>query len=148
MNDKNGKEFIHDFSNTPSIFTIQLFIILSVFALLGIGTGYLLARKNAANTTSVHGSSTSEIAVGTIYGSDDMKTFKDATQGHLEQGGIGDEGQYHITRPGGESQNVYLTSSLIDLSKFVGHDVKVFGQTQKGKKAGWLMDVGRLEVIK
>jgi hypothetical protein len=43
--------------------------------------------------------------------------------------------------------NVYLTSSTVDLSPFVGKKVRVWGQTFTGQKAGWLMDVGLVEVL-
>lgn len=75
------------------------------------------------------------------------KLFPDSTEGLLQEGGIDGEGSFHLKRPGGESQNVYLTSSTIDLSKFIGKKVKVWGKTYKAEKAGWLMDVGYLEVI-
>jgi hypothetical protein len=42
---------------------------------------------------------------------------------------------------------VYLTSSLVDLSQFVKRKIKVWGETQKAKVAGWLMDVGKVEVL-
>ena len=50
-------------------------------------------------------------------------------------------------RPGGESQNVYLTSSVVDLDLFVDHKIRIWGETFSAQKAGWLMDVGRVEVI-
>ena len=65
----------------------------------------------------------------------------------MKEGGIDGEGQYHLVRPGGDSQNVYLTSSLVDMSKFLNQKIKVWGETQKAEKAGWLMDVGRVEVL-
>ena len=68
-------------------------------------------------------------------------------EGTLKKGGIQDEGQFHLVRPGGDSQNVYLTSSIVDLSKFVDKKIKVWGQTQKARVAGWLMDVGKVEVL-
>ncbi len=52
-----------------------------------------------------------------------------------------------MVRPGGDSQNVYLTSSIIDLSRFVKKKVKVWGETHAAQHVGWLMDVGRLEVL-
>ena len=52
-----------------------------------------------------------------------------------------------MLRVGGVSQTVVLTSSATDLSKLVGMNVKVWGETFKAQKAGWLMDVGRIQVI-
>src|SRR3989344_4113161 len=62
-------------------------------------------------------------------------------------GGVNGEGSYHIVREGGESQNVYLTSSALDLAQFVDARVIVKGETFKAQRAGWLMDVGQVKVI-
>ncbi len=77
----------------------------------------------------------------------DTKTFPDQAEGILREGGFEGEGSYHLERPGGKSQNAYLTSSTIDLSEFIGQKVKVWGATFRASKAGWLMDVGYLEVL-
>lgn len=76
----------------------------------------------------------------------DEKTFPDTATGLLEEGGISGEGTYHLTRDGGPSQNVYLTSTVVDLGSFVGKKVQVWGQTIAARKAGWLMDVGKVKV--
>lgn len=115
--------------------------------LLGVATGYGLSRlggPSAAPTSATQ--SGSQVAKGAIYGSNDTATFKDTAEGTLQNGGIDGEGQFHLVRPGGDSQNVYLTSSLVDLSQFVNKKIKVWGQTQAAQHAGWLMDVGRVEV--
>lgn len=148
--EKTSDPVMHEFQEqNSSIFSVTLIIVLILVSIFGIGTGYLLSKnkgKIVANPLNIGGDSSS-IAKGTVVGSDDLKTFKDLAEGDLKKGGIDDEGQYHLVRPGGESQNVYLTSSTLDLSSFLGKKVKVWGETQKAKKAGWLMDVGRLEVL-
>lgn len=133
-----------------SIFTKNLFIFLIIAIVLGGVTGFVLSNKKGSsggNTLTSGSINSSDISKGTIVGSDDMKTFKDTATGTLKGGGISGEGQFHLVRPGGDSQNVYLTSSSLDLSKFVGKKVKVWGQTQTAQYAGWLMDVGRVEVL-
>lgn len=77
----------------------------------------------------------------------DKKTFRDMAEGVLKEGGIDGEGNFHLERPGGESQNVYLTSSTVDLSLYVGKKVRVWGETFSAEKAGWLMDVGLVELL-
>ncbi len=135
--------------NKESFFNSKLLIVLVVVAVLGIGTGYFFAKKagviNVASLKNSGGSSS--VPKGTIVGSSDTKTFKDEVEGVLEEGGFEGEGQYHLVRPGGDSQNVYLTSSIIDLSRFVKKKVKVWGETHAAQHVGWLMDVGRLEVL-
>jgi hypothetical protein len=121
-----------------------------VAIILGIGTGYVMVSKTGAvNSPSVTktGDITATVKKGDIFGSDDTKTFSDTTEGVLNPGGIQGEGQFHLVRPGGDSQNVYLVSSIVDLSKLENHKIKVWGQTQKAQYAGWLMDVGKVEVL-
>lgn len=71
----------------------------------------------------------------------------DTATGKLVDGGINGEGSFHLERDGGPSKNVYLTSSVIDLSSFVGKKVEVWGETLASKKAGWLMDVVKVKVV-
>ena len=86
------------------------------------------------------------VKVGDIYGSPDEKAFNTTATGVLDKGGLSGEGTHKLVRPGGLSQTVYMTSSVIDLDTLVGHQVTVWGETFKGQKAGWLMDVGRVKV--
>lgn len=132
-----------------SIFTKNLFIFLIIAVVLGGMSGYILSNKKGGggNTQTFGSVNLSKISKGTVVGSNDTKTFKDTATGALKNGGINGEGQFHLVRPGGDSQNVYLTSSSVDLSAFVGKKIKVWGETQKAQYAGWLMDVGRVEVI-
>lgn len=146
-------QLVHNFGSASTlIFTPKLFVILIAAAVLGFGSGYGLSRGVAGKTdVNVNKGravmNSSEIKKGLIAGSDDTKTFRDVAEGVLKAGGINGEGAYHLERPGGDSQKVYLTSSIVDLSKFLGKKIKVWGETQKAKKAGWLMDVGRVETL-
>jgi len=135
--------------NMNSIFTKKLLIVLIITVVLGGITGYAVNTKiggSGGNTLTSGSVDSSQITKGTIVGSNDTKTFKDVASGTLKNGGINGEGQFHLARNGGDSQNVYLTSSSVDLSKFVDKKIKVWGQTQTAQYAGWLMDVGRVEV--
>jgi hypothetical protein len=84
---------------------------------------------------------------GEVFGLPDTETFKDSAEGYLEEGGLEGEGSHHLLRAGGASQTVYLTSSVTDLDKFKGMQVKIWGETFKAQHAGWLMDVGRVQVV-
>ena len=88
----------------------------------------------------------SGVKVGDIFGSANEKSFNTSATGVIDKGGINGEGTHKLVRPGGISQTAYLTSSVIDLDSLVGHQVTVWGETFKGQKAGWLMDVGRAKV--
>lgn len=129
-------------------------LIALIVVLLGVGTGFILSNKNILSkgktgSDVIDNSSGGEggITKGTTVGISDEKTFKDSAEGKLEAGGVNGDGSHHLVRPGGDSQNVYLTSSLVDLDRFVGREVKVWGETFSAKQAGWLMDVGKLKVL-
>jgi len=133
-----------------SAFTPKVVAILIGVVVVGVLSGYLVSQCNSLSIKGIKTgtvSNGSSVAAGTIIGSNDTTTFKDTAQGTLKEGGIDGEGAYHLVRPGGDSQNVYLTSSSVDLSQFVGKSIKVWGQTQKAQYAGWLMDVGRIQIL-
>ena len=138
---------IHNFDMKNTVFTPKLFIVLIFAVILGVGSGYALSKKGMVEVNTGGVVNSSKVEKGTTVGSSDTKTFKDTVEGILKSGGIDGEGAYHLSRPGGDSQNVYLTSSLVDMSKFLNRKIKVWGETQKAKHAGWLMDVGKVEVL-
>lgn len=126
----------------------KISVILIVMIVLGVGSGFVITKGTAKDITSQSEISKAEdVSKGTALGTNDTSTFPDTAEGTMKEGGIEGEGQYHLVRPGGESQNVYLTSSTVDLSLVLDKKVKVWGQTQKAQSAGWLMDVGRVEVL-
>lgn len=120
--------------------------------LLGVGTGWVLSGGADAKTNTATNISTTQKETvtqsDTEAGMSDTSAFeKEAPIGKLVKGGIDGEGQYHLERDGGPSQNVYLTSTVIDLASFEGKKVQVWGNSLSGKKAGWLMDVGKVKVV-
>lgn len=113
----------------------------------GVFTGYALAARNTAQVTEEEKGQGLIVKGEKVVGSQDKKTFKDNTEGVLEKGGMNGEGTHHLIREGGPSQTAYLTSSVVDLDDFIGKKVRVWGETFGAEKAGWLMDVGRVEVL-
>ncbi len=113
-----------------------------IIIIAGIISGYFLSQSNSKVSTSGE-----MVESEKVVGSKDTKAFPDLAEGDLEEGGIDGEGTHKLIRPGGESQTVYLTSSVVDLDEFIGKKVKVRGQTLSAKNAGWLMDVGLVEIM-
>lgn len=114
----------------------------------GIISGYILSNKAYKITDAINpGKITSSAPAKRTVGSADTKTFPDSAEGTLEAGGYNGEGTHKLVREGGDSQTVYLTSSVIDMEEFVGQKVRIWGATFAAKKAGWLMDVGKVEVL-
>ncbi len=152
------KELIHDLnspqkkgSSPDNNMAKQLAFTVIIVLILGIGTGYIasnVAGSGKKGPLSINNSSSGgSMGKGFTAGVNDTKAFPDTTEGVLQAGGIDGEGAFHLVRPGGDSQNVYMTSSAVDLSQFIGKKVKVWGQTQTAQKAGWLMDVGKIQVL-
>ncbi len=122
-------------------------IIYVVVLLLGMGTGYGVYAWKTSGTTRIAGQDVEVIKTKNEEGVKDAKTFKDTAMGDLiaNDGKLTDEGTHVLVR-GEASQNVYLTSTVVDLSKYEGKKVQVWGETYKGQKAGWLMDIGRIKL--
>lgn len=121
----------------------SLFVVVIV---AGIITGKVLAGGKVGGTAPTGNSAPGAKTSLTEAGISDESTFKDTAEGTLREGGIEGDGTHHLERDGGPSQNVYLTSTVIDLQSFVGKKVQIWGQTLSAKKAGWLMDVGKIKV--
>lgn len=120
-------------------------IVYTIIILFGLGTGFVLARDKVLHK----GSADVPISIKTdrIEGITDPKTFPDTAEGIVEKGGIDGEGTHKLAREGGPSQTAYMVSSVIDLDKYVGKKVRVWGQTIAAQKAAWLMDIGKIELL-
>jgi hypothetical protein len=129
------------------------FIICAVAILMGTLTGFgsfKLKNKNGgtgSDMQSIAVEDANKVKNGDIFGVQDASAFVDNATGYLEKGGVDGEGSHKLLREGGASQTVTLTSSVVDLDKLSGMEVKLYGETNKAEKAGWFMDVGRVEII-
>lgn len=149
--ESSQEEFVMEPVNKSKIMPI----LITLAIVIGLGGGFYLAQKQlllAGGTSTLAAgnqelTSSTTLKVGDVFGSADEKTFSDTAEGILQPGGIEGEGSHHIERGDNKSQWVYVTSSVVDLDLIVGHRVTVWGQTNTGKKAGWLMDIGRLKVV-
>lgn len=135
-------------TNTNTMFIV---VAASVIVLLGVATGFFASQQKSGGAPlgkkEIAQEISGEIKKGQIYGSSDERAFRDSAEGTLEKGGVDGEGSHKLVRPGGESQTAYLTSSTLDLDTFVGRKIKVWGETFSAKKAGWFMDIGRVEIL-
>lgn len=139
---------VRGFENTSSPKkNIVLGVISVLVVLAGIGTGYLVSGVGKNKSTSGTTSDNSIVVSKNEAGIADESKFSTTTDGVLEDGGIGGEGTHHLVRGNGPSQYAYLTSSVVDLGAFVGKKVQIWGDTISGKKAGWLIDVGKIKVV-
>lgn len=147
---KKQESLVKEFPKKEKGSNAKILLIVFVILIAGIGTGYLLSSrqgKSLGGLRQTESINAEGLKAGDVFGVPDESTFRDEVEGILVKGGIDGEGSHHLMRPGGESQNVYLTSSIVDLDKFVDHKIKIWGETFAAQKAGWLMDVGRVEVL-
>ena len=120
-----------------------LLLALVVSIVAGVATGRSLAQKSgsAPQTTPTNDKPAANAE-------QDTKTFRDFAEGVVKPISTPKEGEYtegtHILEREG-AYPVTLTSSVVDLSKYEGKKIKVYGETQKALKASWLMDVGKVE---
>lgn len=132
------------------VFSRTNLLVILLAVTLGLATGlglYFLGQGAPVSTTKIAGRDIEVVRGAKEEGVKDAATFRDTATGELlvNDGKITDEGT-HILKRGDVSQNVYLTSSVVDLSKYEGKSVQVWGETYKGQRAGWLMDVGRIRI--
>ena len=125
-------------------FTIVTIILALV---LGSASGYGIAKTKSPSKSNTSAQKTANGETEVSSGIKDKNTFNTQAEGILKEGGLEGEGSFNLERPGGKTQTVYLTSSAVDLSEYVNKKVKVWGQTHKSEKAGWLMDVGYVELL-
>lgn len=126
----------------------NLYLMLGAFAvvILGVAGAWLISSKLMGKSNAPIAAPGAKVT-STEAGMLDPTVKYDNATGDLKDGGIGNEGTHHLERDGGPTHFVYLTSSVIDLSSFVGKKVQVWGQTLASKKAGWLMDVAKIQVV-
>jgi len=129
-------------SNFPKL--LIAVIILTLVA--GTLTGFVMANKGSKNAGPATTGQQAKVA------SEDNRTFRDFAEGTIKAKPEPDdpseytEGTHTLERAG--AVPVALTSSVVDLSKYENKKVKVYGETQKALREGWLMDVGRVEEVK
>lgn len=143
--DPQEEEKITKKISTSEVFTKPLLGVMIAAVVLGVATGYILSQKSVSKVTNP--------LVGTPKTpQQDIRTFRDFAEGVVKTRPAPSnpseyvEGTHLLQREG--AVPVALTSSVVDLSQYEGKKVKVFGETQKALKEGWLMDVGRVEEIK
>ncbi len=114
--ENQNSNIIHQFKDQPTsgIKLTSWFIILLIVLTMGALSGFFLARLKTSGLSST---TSEKNKVKKVVGVVNKKTFKDKAEGVLKEGGIDGEGSFHLKRPGGESQNVYLTSTTVDLSQ-------------------------------
>lgn len=136
---------IHDFAEIREHKSKKIIISAAFIVMAGILSGYLLSGKMGSNALLTGSGKQREVSQ--TSGTNNNKIYADSTEGQLEAGGINGEGTHKLVRPGGPSQTVYLTSSVLDLNPYENKKVRVWGETFAAQQAGWFMDVGKVEIL-
>ena len=127
---------------------IPVILVVLLACVTGGLSGVTVAKYRTSTTVTT---GTAQMKQGTgvnrnSFGTKNTKLYSDNAEGIMKKGGIDGEGTHHLERKGGPSQNVYITSSAVNLDQFVNKKVKVWGKTYSAQTAGWLMDIGYLEL--
>lgn len=123
-------------------------LVVLVILAAGVGTGLVISSRQKSAKLAASGAGGQELTEEVKESF--TQTFRDEAEGTVEKNDDLDkyaQGTHKLKRPGGESQTAYLTSSVLDLDQYVGKKVKVFGETFGSSQVGWLMDVGKVEVL-
>lgn len=134
----------HFLSSSHPLRPVVIIVVIAV--VLGTVTGFIMANKGSAKKVLQNGTSSTTKAA-----SQDTRTFRDFAEGVIKlkptpkEPTEYTEGTHILEREG--AVPVALTSSVVDLALFEGKKVKVYGETQKALKEGWLMDVGKVEEL-
>ena len=144
MDENNFGHFTHKMTNKSSLKIMG--VVLGVAFVAGLGTGFALASTQSASPAAIITGTAGQAETA----HEDTQTFKDFAEGKITtkpeaKPGTYSEGTHLLVRDG--AVPVALTSSVVDLSQFEEKKVKVYGETQKAIKEGWLMDVGKVEEI-
>ncbi len=124
-----------------------LSLVVGTALVLGVVSGVIMARSGGKSGLAVP-----SVATAPKSAQQDTKTFRDFAEGVIKvksqpkNPAEYTEGTHILEREG--AVPVALTSSVVDLSQYEGKKVKVYGETQKALKEGWLMDVGKVEEVK
>src|SRR3989344_3932483 len=124
-------------------------IIVVVVIAAGIFSGLVFSSRNK-NTKSQAKAAIDEEQLSGEQKQSFAQTFRDEAEGTIEKNDKLDkyaQGTHMLIRPGGESQTAYLTSSVLDLDQYEGKKVKIYGETFGSSQVGWLMDVGKVDVV-
>jgi len=107
-------------------------------ASLGTSAGWFLYNRPASSSVSSEGSSQQV----------DESLFAEEAdaEGVLKKGGSENDGTHRLERS--EGDDVYLLSTVLDLDSFAGKSVKIWGNTLSSQEVEWLMDVGRVKILK
>lgn len=144
---ESQSHLVQTFSN-PNLKKL-LVAVLIIPILAGAGTGYFLSSSKNNSGVSLQNPITQEAPKSAQQ---DNRTFRDFAEGKITKKPASknnddyQEGTHILVRDVGTP--VALTSSVVDLSTYESKKVKVFGETQKAIKEGWLMDVGKVEELK
>ena len=141
------------FPGTKESTKSNMMIVVVAFLVVGLGvaTGWFLSgtkagtSSNSSEKTSQSGETAKKSDANEEGQIDEAVKYQDA-EGKLVEGGIKGEGTHHIERDNNPSRFVYLTSTAIDLDKYIDKKVQIWGETISSVNAPWLMDVVKIKI--
>lgn len=77
----------------------------------------------------------------------DSKLFESIVTGTVKKGGLFGDGTHTLVQDSNPKNPAALLSSVVDLDEYVDKHVQIWGRSQKGLKAAWLLEVGRVKIL-
>lgn len=130
--------------------TFMLILGSFLIVIAGVATGWQLSGGVAGSEEVPQSANITPGSAGVDEaGIADTSDFETEETGILRSGGFEGEGTHHLEKEGVSSEKFpYLMSAVIDLESFVGKEVRIWGNTIAGQEAGWLVEVGKISVVK
>lgn len=140
---------IEEKKKIPVVLILVSLVVIGLGVLTGFGLSQVMGKKGGKAASLGTGKNVlpgEKFTKGQEFGIKDSSK-KDIAIGVVEKGGIDGEGTHKLLREGGPSQTIYITSSALDMDRFIGVKIQVWGETNRAQKAGWLMDVVYIKVL-
>ena len=129
--------------------TSRFKLVVGVVAIIFMGslTGFVLSRGKTAKATKEGSISPDLIKASNEAGYKDTKLFESIVTGIVKKGGLFGDGTHSLIKDSNPKNPAALLSSVVDLDEYVDRHVQVWGRSQKGLKAAWLLEVGRIKIL-
>lgn len=118
-----------------------------MIVLMGSVVGYGLSRSKITKASKEGNISPGQIKTSTEAGYQDTKLFESIVTGVIKKGGLQGDGTHSLIQDSNPKNPAALLSSVVDLDEYIDKHVQVWGRSQKGLKAAWLLEVGRVKIL-
>lgn len=125
----------------------KLITVSVLIVLVGSVVGFGLSRSKVVKASKEGSISPELIKTSIEAGYKDTKLFESIVTGTVKKGGLFGDGTHTLVQDSNPKNPAALLSSVVDLDEYVDKHVQIWGRSQKGLKAAWLLEVGRVKIL-